>query len=357
MLTKRHCILMASFLASLLSPVITCQFALADVPGYPDGVREAHYPSKADDTLQPTLIWTPKSEAPVPLLVALHTWSNDYRQGGGEVQYAKWCQQEGWAFVHPNFRGINKTPSALGSDLAVADILSAVDFAKTQANIDPRRIYCVGVSGGGHASMLMAARAPELWAGVSAWCGISDIAAWHAQCKDSQFQRYSTQIESVLQGAPSSSPDHRDSAWHRSPLNWIAKAERLPALDINHGINDGRAGSVPFTHSVLAWNAAVPDDKKIDPELVSQFYASRSVPQKLQPGNEARPDESYADHAPIFRTTHADVRLTIFDGGHEIVHEAALNWLALQTKGKPATWNVDNPIRFRVDPSDQQSGK
>ncbi|QDV40735.1 Prolyl oligopeptidase family protein [Stieleria neptunia] len=331
--------------------------AAAQVPDYPQGVREARYRSDGDGSMQPTLIWTPKSEEPVPLLVALHTWSSDYRQSGGEAQYAKWCQQAGWAFIHPNFRGINKTPEAMGSDLAVADIRSAVDFAKSETSIDTNRIYCIGVSGGGHTSMLMAAREPELWAGVSAWCGISDIAAWHRQCRGTSFDRYATMIESVLGGAPDASPDLRDAAWHRSPLNWIAKADRLPPLDLNHGINDGRAGSVPFTHSMLAFNAAVPQSAALDADAIEALYQTREVSDGLQQINAATSDPLYGSHPPIFRRTVGTTRLTVFDGGHEIVHEAALHWLAAQAKGRPVNWSPGRLISFKVEPENEQSGK
>lgn len=331
--------------------------AAAQVPGYPEGVREVDYRSDGDGSMQPTLIWFPKSDEPVPLLVALHTWSSDYRQTGGEVQYAEWCRQAGWAFIHPNFRGINKTPEAMGSDLVVADIRSAVDFAKSETSIDGNRIYCIGVSGGGHASMLMAAREPELWAGVSAWCGISDIAAWHHQCKGTSFDRYATMIESALGGAPDASTELRDAAWHRSPLNWIAKADRLPPLDLNHGINDGRAGSVPFTHSMLAFNAAVPAPTALNVDAIDKLYQTRRVPEELQRINAARPDSLYGNHVPVFRRTVGTSRLTLFDGGHEIVHEAALNWLAAQAKGRPVNWNPNRLIPFTVQPDDEQSGK
>ena len=49
----------------------------------------------------------------------------------------------------------------------------------------------------------------------------------------------------------------------------------------------------------------------------------------------AAPDASFGIHAPIFRRASGNTRVTIFEGGHEIVHQAALNWLAKQRKGQP----------------------
>ncbi len=327
----------------------------ADVPGYPVDIRQIQYRSSGDDTMQPALFWAPESRDPVPLLVALHTWSGSYQSK--EPQYARWCQQAGWAFVYPNFRGSNKTAQALGSDLVVADIVSAVDHVKGQTNIDADEIYCVGVSGGGHASLLMAARAPKLWAGVSAWCGISDIAAWHRQCKGTQFDDYAQQIEQALGGPPDASNQHLADAQYRSPLIWLGKADALPPLDINHGIDDGRTGSVPFTHSLQAWNASVGTESKLSSQSLQRFYETRRVPEELQATNNAAHDPLYGDNQPIYRRADGNIRVTVFDGGHEIVHTAALNWLAAQVKDKPTNWSP--PIKFSFDAmaTDQRSGK
>ena len=322
--------------------VLSLAFVLpanADIPGYPAGVREIRYQSSGDQTDQPALYWAPATDDAVPLLVTLHTWSSNYRSP--EPKYVEWCQQAGWAFVRPNFRGPNNTADALGSDLVVADIVSAVEDVRRRRKIDLNRIYCVGVSGGGHAAMLMAARAPRLWAGVSAWCGISDIALWHQQCQGSKFERYAQHIEAALGGRLKDSADRLADAEHRSPVSWLAKAKTLPPLDLNHGINDGRAGSVPFTHAIAAWNATVADTAQIAANLAKQFYETRQVPAALAESNSTAKDQLYGANQPVFRRRDGNVRLTIFQGGHEIIHNAALNWLAAQVKGKPVNWHPE----------------
>jgi hypothetical protein len=325
--------------------------AMAAAPaGYPLEVQDILYTSTADNSNQPALFYSPSSKDPVPLLVALHTWSSDYKQGGGETLYAKWCVQAGWAFIHPNFRGPNWTPQALGSDLMVGDILSAVNHAKANANIDSSKIYGIGVSGGGHASMLMAGRAPELWAGVSAWCGISDIALWHAQCKRTKFGRYATHIEKALGGEPITGSRQLDSANFRSPVTWL-KAAAGVNLDINHGINDGRAGSVPFVHSLHAWNAIVPEEQRFSPDEIQTLYETR----KSQ--DPAPTDTLYGEKRPLLRQTHGNTRITLFEGGHEIVHHAALNWLAAQQKGTPAKWEIEETKDYLGKTKSAQSGK
>jgi dipeptidyl aminopeptidase/acylaminoacyl peptidase len=155
------------------------------------------YSCSSDNSMQRAIWNAPvdKSKA-VPLLVGLHTWSGNYKQATGE-NYAKEAKKRGLAFIFPNFRGPNLTPDAMCSDKAVQDIVDAVKYAKKHANIDPKRIYLCGASGGGLMAMMMAGRHPAIWAGVSAWCGISDIKAWHAYNKRRK-SKYFKHIEKAL---------------------------------------------------------------------------------------------------------------------------------------------------------------
>lgn len=326
----------------------------AAVTGYPAEVEVVRYPVPEDGSVQPMLYWAPKLAAGerAPLLVALHTWSGDYRQAGSEVKYAEWCLQNDWIFLHPNFRGPNSTPEALGSELMVADIRAAVEWAKRHAPVDESRIYAVGVSGGGHATQLLAGRMPEVWAGISSWCGISDIAAWHRETSEAGRKNYAQHIESALGGAPDASESLRAEAAKRSPLSWLARAGEVP-LDLNHGVSDGRSGSVPFTHSLRAWNAVVPEEERIPETSIEAWYAQ---PDQL-PKDPGLKDALYGENAPLFRKTHGKVRVTIFQGGHEIVHEAALNWLAAQRKGQPVVWDPPKTATLRSSAAERESGK
>ncbi len=322
--------------------------------GFPEEVTEIRFISSGDQSEQPALFWKPEGNKKVPLLVGLHTWSGTYKQSGGAT-YAKWCRKVGWAFIHPDFRGANWTPDALGSDLAVADIVSAVEYAKANADIDETRIYCIGVSGGGHASLLMAGRHPEIWAGVSAWCGISDVAEWHRQCRGTKFKNYAEHIEKALGGAPEKG-NRNSSADNRSPVTWLCNAGKVP-LDINHGINDGRSGSVPFIQSIHAWNQVVKKESKFSGGEISEFYETKKIPASLAGFKAGKVDPFYGTHQPILRRIDGNTRLTIFNGGHEIVHDAALNWLAAQQRCKPANWDPKRSATLKTSKADTQSGK
>ncbi|MDD5484194.1 MAG: prolyl oligopeptidase family serine peptidase [Kiritimatiellae bacterium] len=273
-----------------------------------------------------------------PLLVALHTWSGSYRQP--EPDYARWCIQNGWCFIHPHFRGPNWTPQALGSELVVQDIVSAVQFALKTYGIDQDQIYLIGVSGGAHAALLMAGRRPDIWAGVSAWCGICDLRQWWKE--RGPKNRYSQNIEAACGGCPEIDGRAAEECVKRSPAAYLANA-RTVNLDINAGVKDGRSGSVPFTHSLRAFNIVAQENDKICESDIEWFYKEMKAPSRLL--GEVF-DPLYGRQKPLFRKISKNVRVTIFDGGHEIIPAAALNWLAQQRKGSPPVWEIKSPVNF-----------
>jgi len=320
--------------------------------GWPSEVVSLQISSSADDTKQPAIAWTaPTAEGPRPLLVGLHSWSAGYNQPSNGPIYARWAISQGWHFIHPHFRGPNLTPDALGSDLAVQDIVDAVEHMKKSTQVDPSRIYLIGASGGGHMALLMAARHPEIWAGVSSWVPISDVAAWHTEhLKNGAPDNYAKNIESAL-GGPPDTPDRLKDAAKRSPLSWLANAKSVP-LDINHGVHDGRQGSVPFRHSLLAFNQVAETADQLPLEDIAAYYATQQRP-TTWPAPVA--DPLYKDKPVLFRKTSGNTRVTIFEGGHEILYLPSLNWLAQQQRGQPTIWQITNPIPF--ESTDTQSGK
>ncbi len=303
----------------------------AEAASWPDSVTKTKYLSSADNTEQPAMIYNPNSQEVVPLLVALHTWKGDYRQR--QTQYAQWCIKNGWGMIHPDFRGGNDKPEACGSELVVKDIVSAVNYAKTIFKVDENRIYLVGVSGGGHAALLMAGRNPEIWAAVSAWCPIYDLKAWHAETKK-RGANYSVMIEKACGGAPGDSPAVDKEYSRRSPSRCMGNAVGIP-LDINTGITDGHSGSVPVTHSLNAYNALAKASDRIPEETVAAIAAKPVMPEGLK---QQIDDPLYNSSPVLFRKVSGKSRVTVFQGGHQINFSAALNWLSWQRKGQAPVW-------------------
>jgi len=328
-------------------------FSVASAAEWSEAVHRIDHPATTDGSTQPAMFYAPPAgEKPVPLLVGLHTWSSDYKQAENGSAYARWCIDQGWAFIYPHFRGPNNTPEAMGSDLAVQDVVDAVNWAKKNTSIDTQRIYLIGVSGGGHMSLLMAGRHPEIWAGVSAWCGISDISAWHADhTPDGKPDKYGGMMEKALGGDPKLSKTALEQALHRSPVTWLKAAKDVP-LDINHGIHDGRKGSVPFRHGLRAFNAVAGESNAIPETDIARFYETISPPENA-PAFEA--DPLYQSKPVRYRKVAGNSRVTIFEGKHEMIYLPALNWLAAQRKGQPAVWAIDSPVAIPL--GDGTSGK
>jgi len=318
-------------LAAVLIALTAQSFACA----WPPEIRTESFTSPADGSEQKTLLYAPPGAEPVPLLVAFHTWSGDYRQD--ESPYAQWCIARGWAMLHPDLRGPANRPDAAGSDIAFADLQAAIAFAKGRRAIDARRIYAIGVSGGGMMALLAAARMPDVWAAASAWVPVTDLAAWHAESLVRK-NKYAKEIELVCGGPPGGSPEGEAAYAARSAVARLGAAALPFPLDINTGIHDGHTGSVPVSHAIRAFNAVAAADDRIPADVIDAVIRDRRVPEPLAFRGT---DPLYASRPVLFRRRSGPARLTIFAGGHDIVHEAGLTWLEAQQRGAAAVWDVE----------------
>ena len=97
------------------------------------------YISKADGSIQCSIFFNPPDGKKASLLVALHTWIGDINKKR--------------IYIRSDFHGPNNKPAATGSDLVVNDIVSAVEYAKKNADVDEKKNYLIGASGSGHAAL------------------------------------------------------------------------------------------------------------------------------------------------------------------------------------------------------------
>ncbi len=294
-------------------------------------LRSGETVSQLDGETQRLLYWAPDRavDEPAPLFVFLHSWSGDYKQDN-----SKWLSQavsRGWIYVHPNFRGINKTPKACGSRFARQDILDAIDFICGKFKVDRQRIYLAGVSGGGHMAMLMAGHHPNRFSAVSAWVGVGDLADWHGfHVKNGVPQNYARMIEQSLGGAPGKSPtidaDYRD----RSPVFHLHQVGDLP-ISIYAGVQDGHTGSVPIRHSLRGFNAiaAAANQPVVTDEEMDQLWQHKRL---LHPQVSDVADDPDFGRRILLRRRAANAVVTVFDGGHESLPNPACDWLAGQRR-------------------------
>lgn len=304
-------------------------------------LTEIRFASSIDGTEQAALVGRPKvaeagssprpdsASRPAPLLVYLHSWSGDYRQNNAPWQAA--ASERGWVFLHPNFRGVNDHPEACGSALARQDILDAIEAVAAQGAIDRQRIYLAGTSGGGHMALLMAGYHPDRFSAVSAWVGISDLAEWYRfHVKNGREDHYAQMTVASLGGKPGDSPAIDAEYRARSPLFQLMRARDVP-LDIAAGVTDGKTGSVPISHSLLAFNVVA---KAQGQEEISaaEMAELREKEQLAAPRPSDQADDESLGRQVMLRREAGRSRVTIFNGGHEGLPRAACTWLERQLR-------------------------
>lgn len=232
MLTVAFLVLLVLCLASIVDDA----GALPEVPGLEAQI--VTIPSSRDGRDQPVVVALPaalRPDTPAPLLVGIHTWSADYRQQLAAM--GPLAVEWNWRLILPDFRGPNlasnpRPTEAGGSLLAQQDILDAVQYVSARHAVDADRCYLLGGSGGGHMSLLTAAKSPDLWAGVSAWCPVSDLRDWHAQGNS-----YAPHVAAVCGGLPGSSPEVDFEYLRRSPRTFLTNLANTP-VRISHGDRD-----------------------------------------------------------------------------------------------------------------------
>jgi len=298
--------------------------------------------STADKSVQQCYVTLPKvaTTEKVPLLVSLHSWSGDLTQRSPELEAE--ATARGWIVIAPNFRGVNEKPEACGSKLAQQDILDAVEYAATHYNVDRKRIYLTGTSGGGHMTMLMAGLHPDVWTAASAWVGIGDLASWHKLHAD---DNYGAMCRKCTGGAPGDSPAVDAEYKARSPNTHLAGAVNVP-LDIAAGIADGHHGSVPVRHSLEAFNVVAQANVRIPGSSAADAGTTYAGPidEVTIAKHNAKPwwsmcptvreeglDPTF-DRTIYFRRTSGQCRVTLFEGGHERLDHAAIEFLSKHVK-------------------------
>lgn len=236
---------------------------------------------------------------------------------------------------------------ACGSDFVVQDIVDAVEFMKKIVHVDTSRIYLCGGSGGGYAALLMAGRHPEIWKAVSCWCPIYNLTQWHKETRESEsWERYARDIERVCGGDPGKDPLVFQEAEYRSASAYLKHASSVP-LDICTGIHDGHTGSVPVSHAIQAYNTLAAPADRIAGEDIQFILENEKIPEHLKC---LAPDPAFGEHTVLLRRQSANVRLTLFEGAHDILPAISADWLSRQIPGKMPDWGNGQPFSEEAVP-------
>lgn len=314
----RYCRLMITGSVLLASRSLLAQVAAPASPGR----HRVEISSSADGSVQPSYVIVPLrpgNAEPMPLAVVLHTWSFDLEQRQPELEAE--AATRGWLLLSPNFRGRNDHPDACGSSLAQQDVLDAVKWVRSHYQIDERRIYVLGLSGGGYMTMLMAARNPDLWAAASAWVGISDLGAWYATHNGDDYGRM---MRACFGGSPGGNKAIADELLARSPIRYLRPGLNVP-LDLAAGRFDS---TVSIAHSLRAMQALAP--RSVTNDEIDLLLGSGPGLTRPTPSDTAT--DPVLGRRIFLRRTAGSSRITIFDGAHEWNARAAVDWLAQHRK-------------------------
>jgi poly(3-hydroxybutyrate) depolymerase len=287
--------------------------------------------STADGSLQPSYLILPPNYRPdggrLPVVVALHSWSATLEQRYAGLETA--VGERGWIYLFPNFRGMNDKPEACASDLAVRDVIDALDWVIRHYPVDQERVYVTGFSGGGLMTLVTAARFPHRWTAASAWVPLSDLRAWYDFHARDQFGEMS---RACFGGAPAENPTVATTMAHRSPLHRMNAAKDL-AIDIAAGRFDGHDGApVPVWHSLATFNeiARALGTAEITAQEIAEL--SRHEPRLERPQASDRVTDSSFGRQIFLRRHAGRSRVTIFDGGHEMLDTAIIAWFEAHQK-------------------------
>jgi len=276
--------------------------------------------SQADGEMQKAYFYSSTAKDPQPLIVSLHSWSWDYRQ---EDSLSILCKEKNINYIHPDFRGANNTKNACCSDLVIADIDAAIDYAITHSNVDTSKIYVTGRSGGGYATLASFMKAKHKIKKFAAWVPLADLARWYEQTK-ARKSKYPAEI--LLCTGSLNGELNKEVAIERSPMYWRTPVEKLDysMLDLYVGIYDGLESNspIPITQSINFYNKLLQD------MAVTDSSAFISDAEKLKLLEYEKPLGEFgkiADREVCFVKRYKNIGITFFTGGHEMLQHFAFD--------------------------------
>ena len=291
-------------------------------------IEQVDIPSTADGTRQQALFHDPGRDAPRPLLVVLHSWSEGYLQNIG-IPYGIFAERNGWVMIAPDHRGPYRRPEATASELAQQDVLDAIAYAKQRARVDPARVYLVGYSGSAMTSLVLAAKHPEAFGGVVAWVPVYDLVAWYEHLQErTPASHYARDVAASCGGPPVRGSRAAEECRRRSPVAHLASARGRVNVFVGAGIWDHL---VPPDHALRAFNDLASPADRIGEEDLAHLARTRRVLAHLA-GSGGGPLFEQAGAEGLLERTSGRATVVLFRGGHDLVYNAGLAWLAGQRR-------------------------
>ena len=274
--------------------------------------------SSLDDTIQKAYLYKTKSSTPQPLVVSLHSWSFDYRQ---DDTLALLSKAKDINYIHPDFRGENWNKNACCSDFVLTDIDASIDYAIAHANVDTSKIYVIGRSGGGYATLATFMKSKHRIRKFSAWVPLADLVKWYEETRMRKLY-YADNI--LICTHSKNNLLDKEVAIQRSPFYWNTPKEKLTyaTLEIFTGVYDGleNVGPIPITQSINFYNKLLKDLAFPDS---SQYISSKEKLSLLELRKPLGNFGKIGNREICLVKKANNVKITFFVGGHEILSEFA----------------------------------
>lgn len=276
--------------------------------------------SKLDGNIQRVYYFKSTAQRPQPLVVQLHSWSYP-ADSLKTMEFEVEAISKNLNYIFPNFRGINNHIKACCSEYVISAIDEAIDWAIKNMKVDKRRIYVVGVSGGGYATLAMYMKSRHNISAFSAWVPISDLERWYLESTERK-NKYAADIIACTNEVGTFDVL---KARERSPLHWATpvKKRKKSIIQIFAGIHDGL---VPISHSVNFYNKLLTDIGVSDS---SKYVSTRELLEMTDHQTFGKsPRLTIGDRAIYYQKQTKLLMLTIFEGGHEMLSNEVLDYIA-----------------------------
>jgi pimeloyl-ACP methyl ester carboxylesterase len=170
-------------------------------------------------------------------------------------RFAVQANQIGWLLASMDMRHVrwNDTYEQLARTPSLdvqQDVMKLLDYLQANYNVDVSRIYIAGFSTGGGIATTMAAKHPDVFAGVLDYSGPTDYAQWYVERGDLR-----TKLDLEFSGGPVGNFEYP-----RRSSRSLARNLRYVPIHIRHStVGDDR---VLFAHSQNLYEAVAPFDHK-----------------------------------------------------------------------------------------------
>jgi hypothetical protein len=197
---------------------------------YSPGRDLVYYESSRTPGLRLAMLVT-KPEKPSPLLATTHGWHMDI---GGFSYLSK--PTGSYLRVAVDMRGRKYSQGKADCNgLELYDVYDAIQYAKVfyrEFILNPEVIYFDAGSGGGGNGYALAGKFPDLFAAITALCGISDYAFWYRNDKIGEFR---DELDVWIGGSPET-----NAMAYRSRSGLTLVENLLTPLFTAHGDTDPR---------------------------------------------------------------------------------------------------------------------